>query len=61
MFLLFLILGFAAADEANNSYNARNRKNLAASKKRRDIERRRYAAKKYYDDTDGVHLLDFFL
>ena len=61
MLLLMLIFGFAVADEANNSYKARNRKSIAASKKRREIERRRYAARKYYDDTDGCHLLDFFL
>jgi len=56
-----LIFGFAIADEANKNYKARNKKSIEASRKLRDIERRRYAARKYYDDTDGCHLLDFFL
>ena len=53
MLLLFLILGFAVADEANKSYNSRNRRSIEASKRRHAISRKRNNAWKRYDDGYG--------
>ena len=53
MLLLFLILGFAAADAANNSYNDRNRKSINARKRRNERMRKRDAAWKRYDEGCG--------
>ena len=53
MWLLFLIFGFAAADEANKSYNSRNRKSIEARKKRHAALRRRDYAWQRYDDGYG--------